>query len=121
MRPDSLLLTIKPGEPPLIYCVAVVDFNHLVGPRIEFAYPPMPDSSLPPPPAPSDPDIESLPPNMLLADPAIQRILPFLALPDGAHLSAEDYAYFHVVRGMKEDGSMEEGEEEGGDTVFGIS
>ncbi|KAG9128479.1 late secretory pathway protein avl9 [Ceratobasidium sp. 392] len=120
MRPDSLLLTVKPGEAPLIYCVAVVDFNHLVGPRIEFAYPPIPDSSLPPPPAPSDPDSLTPPPNILLADPAIQRVLPFLALPDGAHLSAEDYAYFHVVRGMKEDGSME-GDEEEGDTVFGIS
>ncbi|KAG9101506.1 late secretory pathway protein avl9 [Ceratobasidium sp. 370] len=120
MRPDSLLLTVKPGEAPLIYCVAVVDFNHLVGPRIEFAYPPMPDSSLPPPPIPSDPETLPPPPNTLLADPAIQRVLPFLALPDGAHLSAEDYAYFHVVRGMKEDGSME-GDEQGGDTIFGIS
>ncbi|KAF8610331.1 hypothetical protein BDV93DRAFT_430053 [Ceratobasidium sp. AG-I] len=120
MRPDSLLLTVKPGEPPLIYCVAVVDFNHLVGPRIEFAYPPIPDSDLPPPPSPSDPDSPPVGPNTLLADPAIQRVLPFLALPDGAHLSAEDYAYFHVVKGMKEDGSMEE-DAEGGDTVFGIS
>ncbi|KAG9100549.1 late secretory pathway protein avl9 [Ceratobasidium sp. UAMH 11750] len=120
MRPDSLLLTVKPGEAPLIYCVAVVDFNHLVGPRIEFAYPPIPDSSLPPPPAPSDPETLPPPPNTLLSDPAIQRILPFLALPDGAHLSAEDYAYFHVVKGMKEDGSMGGGEE-GGDTIFGIS
>ncbi|CUA75103.1 Late secretory pathway protein AVL9 [Rhizoctonia solani] len=120
VRPDSLLLTVKPGEPPLIYCVAVVDFNHLVGPRIEFAYPPIPGSDLPPPPDPSDPDSPSVEPNALLADPAIQRILPFLALPDGAHLSAEDYAYFHVIQGMKEDGSME-GDIQGGDTVFGIS
>ncbi|KAG8734065.1 late secretory pathway protein avl9 [Ceratobasidium sp. 423] len=120
VRPDSLLLTVKPGEPPLIYCVAVVDFNHLVGPRIEFAYPPIPGSDLPPPPDPSDPDCPAVEPNTLLADPAVQRILPFLALPDGAHLSAEDYAYFHVIRGMKEDGSME-GDIQGGDTVFGIS
>ncbi|CAE6455141.1 unnamed protein product [Rhizoctonia solani] len=120
VRPDSLLLTVKPGEPPLIYCVAVVDFNHLVGPRIEFAYPPIPGSDLPPPPDPSDPDCPAVEPNTLLADPAIQRILPFLALPDGAHLSAEDYAYFHVVQGMNEDGSME-GDIQGGDTVFGIS
>ncbi|QRW27025.1 Late Secretory pathway protein AVL9 [Rhizoctonia solani] len=101
VRPDSLLLTVKPGEPPLIYCVAVVDFNHLVG-------------------HPSDPDSPAVEPNTLLADPAIQRILPFLALPDGAHLSAEDYTYFHVIQGMKEDGSME-GDIQGGDTVFGIS
>ncbi|ELU43953.1 cytoplasm protein [Rhizoctonia solani AG-1 IA] len=120
VRPDSLLLTVKPGEPPLIYCVAVVDFNHLVGPRIEFAYPPIPGSDLPPPPEPSDPDSPAVEPNTLLADPAIQRILPFLALPDGAHLSAEDYTYFHVIQGMKEDGSME-GDIQGGDTVFGIS
>ncbi|QRW14942.1 Late Secretory pathway protein AVL9 [Ceratobasidium sp. AG-Ba] len=120
VRPDSLILTVKPGEAPLIHCVAVVDFNHLVGPRIEFAYPPIPDSSLPPPPPPSDPETIAPPPNTLLSDPAIQRILPFLALPDGAHLSAEDYAYFHVVKGMKEDGSME-GDEEGGDTIFAIS
>ncbi|KAJ1310000.1 hypothetical protein OPQ81_006756 [Rhizoctonia solani] len=82
--------------------------------------PPIPGSDLPPPPDPSDPDCPAVEPNTLLADPAIQRILPFLALPDGAHLSAEDYAYFHVIQGMKEDGSME-GDIQGGDTVFGIS
>lgn len=119
MRPDSLILTVNPGEPPLIYCVAVVDFNHLVGPRIEFAYPPIPNSDLAPPPEPSDPETPKPEPNSLLADPAIQRILPFLALPDGAHLSTEDYAYFHVVKGMREDGAIES--EEGGDTIFGIS
>lgn len=36
--------------------------------------------------------------------------MPFLALPDGAHLSEEDYSYFHIVPST-----------EGASTVFGIS
>ncbi|KAG6815037.1 hypothetical protein H0H87_005684, partial [Tephrocybe sp. NHM501043] len=30
-------------------------------------------------------------------DDEVTKILPFLALPDGAHLSTEDYSYFHLV------------------------
>lgn len=29
-----------------------------------------------------------------MADENFARLLPFLALPDGAHLSEEDYSYF---------------------------
>lgn len=29
-----------------------------------------------------------------MADEQFARLLPFLALPDGAHLSEEDYSYF---------------------------
>lgn len=72
-RPESTLL--QPREGPLVLGIALVDFNHLVGPRIEFAH--------------SDTDI--------FADEEITANLPFLALPDGAHLSAEDYSYFHLV------------------------
>lgn len=70
-RPESMLL--QPPEGPLILGIALVDFNHLVGPRIEF----------------SQGDI--------FEDEEIAKMLPFLALPDGAHLSLEDYSYFHLV------------------------
>ncbi|KAL4073210.1 transport protein Avl9-domain-containing protein [Scleroderma yunnanense] len=70
-RPESMLL--QPPEGPLILGIALVDFNHLVGPRIEF----------------SQGDI--------FEDEEIAKMLPFLALPDGAHLSMEDYSYFHLV------------------------
>ncbi|KAI6123379.1 transport protein Avl9-domain-containing protein [Pisolithus croceorrhizus] len=70
-RPESMLL--QPPEGPLILGIALIDFNHLVGPRIEF----------------SQGDI--------FEDEEIAKMLPFLALPDGAHLSLEDYSYFHLV------------------------
>ncbi|PPR06316.1 hypothetical protein CVT24_001028 [Panaeolus cyanescens] len=71
-RPESLLIT--PSSDPIVLGVALVDFNHLVGPRIEF----------------SKGDI--------FDDEEVAKILPFLALPDGAHLSKEDYSYFHLVK-----------------------
>ncbi|TRM63898.1 transport protein Avl9-domain-containing protein [Schizophyllum amplum] len=61
-RPESML--VLPGGGPIILGIALVDFNHIVGPKIEYSR---------------------------------GDILPFLALPDGAHLSAEDYSYFHLV------------------------
>ncbi|KAJ7034260.1 transport protein Avl9-domain-containing protein [Mycena alexandri] len=70
-RPESVI--ILPGDQPLVLGIALVDFNHLVGPRIEY----------------STGDI--------FEDEEVTKILPFLALPDGAHLSAEDYSYFHLV------------------------
>ncbi|KAG8214506.1 transport protein Avl9-domain-containing protein [Butyriboletus roseoflavus] len=70
-RPESMLL--QPPHGPLVLGIALVDFNHLVGPKIEF----------------SQGDI--------FGDEEIVKILPFLALPDGAHLSLEDYSYFHLV------------------------
>ena len=70
-RPESLLVTAPSTR--LILGIALVDFNHLVGPRIEY----------------SKGDI--------FEDDEIQKILPFLALPDGAHLSRRDYTYFHLV------------------------
>ncbi|KAF9527500.1 transport protein Avl9-domain-containing protein [Crepidotus variabilis] len=71
-RPESLL--IQPSNDPLILGVALVDFNHLVGPRIEYSR------------------------GDIFEDEEVGKILPFLALPDGAHLSAEDYSYFHLVK-----------------------
>ncbi|KAF9061461.1 transport protein Avl9-domain-containing protein [Rhodocollybia butyracea] len=70
-RPESILLHPPPGK--LILGIALVDFNHLVGPRIEW----------------SKGDI--------FENEEIAKMIPFLALPDGAHLSAEDYSYFHIV------------------------
>ncbi|KLO05626.1 hypothetical protein SCHPADRAFT_1002797 [Schizopora paradoxa] len=70
-RPESCLMELPKG--PLVPGVALVDFNHLVGPKIEFSE------------------------GTLFDDEQIASIMPFLALPDGAHLSAEDYSYFHLV------------------------
>lgn len=46
-----------------------------IGPTVEFAYP------------------ESLA-AAVQADDDLARLLPFLALPDGSHLSDEDYSFF---------------------------
>lgn len=70
-RPESML--IIPPEGPLVLGVALVDFNHLVGPRIEWSK------------------------GEIFDDDEVSKILPFLALPDGAHLTVEDYSYFHLV------------------------
>lgn len=70
-RPESMLL--QPPEGPLVLGIALVDFNHLVGPKIEFCH------------------------GDIFQDEEIVKILPFLALPDGAHMSLEDYSYFHLV------------------------
>ncbi|KAJ6611394.1 transport protein Avl9-domain-containing protein [Mycena sp. CBHHK59/15] len=59
-RPESML--VIPSDRPLVLGIALVDFNHLVGPRIEY----------------STGDI--------FDDEEVCKILPFLALPDGAHL-----------------------------------
>lgn len=70
-RPESLL--VIPPKGPLVLGIALVDFNHLVGPRIEWSK------------------------GQIFDDEEVAKILPFLALPDGAHLSSEDYSYFHLV------------------------
>jgi len=57
---ESMLL--HPLTGPLILGIALVDFNHIVGPRIEFYE------------------------GEIFEDEEIAKILPFLALPDGAHL-----------------------------------
>ncbi|RXW17801.1 hypothetical protein EST38_g8052 [Candolleomyces aberdarensis] len=71
-RPESLLMTLPEGQ--LVLGVALVDFNHLVGPRIEYLK------------------------GEIFEDEEVAKILPFLALPDGAHMSVEDYSYFHIVK-----------------------
>ncbi|KAI0297759.1 transport protein Avl9-domain-containing protein [Russula brevipes] len=71
VRPESLLM--DPPKGPLVLGIALVDFNHQVGPRIEFSA------------------------GSVFEDEEINKILPFLALPDGAHLASEDYCYFHLV------------------------
>ncbi|PIL22736.1 hypothetical protein GSI_15429 [Ganoderma sinense ZZ0214-1] len=70
-RPESLI--VQPTKGPLVLGIALVDFNHLVGPKIEFSK------------------------GEIFEDEEIAKILPFLALPDGAHLTTEDYSYFHLV------------------------
>lgn len=56
-----------PVDERVVLGVAVVDFNHLVGPTVEWSYP------------------DSLT-RALERDGELTRLLPFLALPDGAHL-----------------------------------
>ncbi|OBZ69052.1 Late secretory pathway protein AVL9, partial [Grifola frondosa] len=87
-RPESLL--VQPQIGPLVLGIALVDFNHLVGPKIEFSR------------------------GSIFEDEEIVKILPFLALPDGAHLVSllylpievfgsqrlpddRGYSYFHLV------------------------
>lgn len=72
LRPESVLLPLT--KDPLILGIALVDFDHAIGPRIEFSQG-----------------------KLLEEDEEIIKILPFLALPDGAHLNQEDYSYFHLV------------------------
>jgi hypothetical protein len=57
---ESMLLT--PSDGPLILGIALVDFNHIVGPKIDFYE------------------------GEIFEDEEIAKILPFLALPDGAHM-----------------------------------
>ena len=59
VRPESMLVTYTG---PLVLGIALVDFNHLVGPKIQFSR------------------------GAIFDDEEISKILPFLALPDGAHL-----------------------------------
>ncbi|ODN95301.1 hypothetical protein L198_04694 [Cryptococcus wingfieldii CBS 7118] len=63
---------IEEGETPMVLGVAVI------GPTVEFAHP----ASLQ---------------DALANDEDLSRLLPFLALPDGAHLSEEDYSFFHCT------------------------
>jgi hypothetical protein len=58
-RPESMLMGPRG---PLVLGLALVDFNHLVGPKIEFSE------------------------GAICDDEEVGKILPFLALPDGAHL-----------------------------------
>ncbi|WVW86427.1 hypothetical protein I302_108475 [Kwoniella bestiolae CBS 10118] len=96
----STLLTGGDGPTPLVLGVAVVDFNHLIGPTVEFSYPP----------------------SLQLAiqdDEDWMRLLPFLALPDGAHLSEEDYSYFHCT--YSPSGGQVPTDVPSNQTLFGIS
>jgi hypothetical protein len=57
---ESMILI--PSDGPLVLGIALVDFNHIEGPKIEFYE------------------------GEIFEDEEIARIMPFLALPDGAHL-----------------------------------
>ncbi|KLT44676.1 hypothetical protein CC85DRAFT_242154 [Cutaneotrichosporon oleaginosum] len=97
----GLRVRVRDGDVPLVLGVAVVDFNHLIGPTVEFAHP----ASLA---------------EALAADDELSRLLPFLALPDGAHLSEEDYSYFHCAFNPRA-GAEPNTEVPWGRTIFGIS
>ncbi|OXH07772.1 hypothetical protein C369_04318 [Cryptococcus neoformans A5-35-17] len=96
---------VNNGEIPTVLGIAVVDFNHLIGPTVEYAFPP------------------SLQ-NALSIDENLSKELPFLALPDGAHLSEEDYSYFHCTFSPSNDNSQQHNAETNiptNQTLFGIS
>ncbi|GAA5897270.1 uncharacterized protein JCM6883_006637 [Sporobolomyces salmoneus] len=56
-----------------IYGIALVGFDHALGPNVEFLHP-----------------------SELESNSELKDGLPFLALPDGAHARDEDYTYFHL-------------------------
>ncbi|KAG7553558.1 hypothetical protein FFLO_02990 [Filobasidium floriforme] len=80
----------------------------VVGPTVEWSHPPALTRALE-------------------KDEELNRLLPFLALPDGAHLSEEDYSYFHCVYAPipnstgTTDEIAEEDELPQNQTIFGIS
>ncbi|WVR09652.1 hypothetical protein IAU60_006726 [Kwoniella sp. DSM 27419] len=94
------LLTAGTGPTPLVLGIAVVDFNHLIGPTVEFAYPPSLQAAI-------------------QDDEDWAKLLPFLALPDGAHMSEEDYSYFHCT--YSPSGSQVPTDVPSSQTLFGIS
>ncbi|WVQ94946.1 hypothetical protein IAU59_002036 [Kwoniella sp. CBS 9459] len=96
----ATLLTGGTGPTPLVLGLAVVDFNHLIGPTVEFSYPPSLQLAL-------------------QDDEDWARLLPFLALPDGAHLSEEDYSYFHCT--YSPSGGQVPTDVPSSQTLFGIS
>ncbi|WVF67348.1 hypothetical protein IAT40_002103 [Kwoniella sp. CBS 6097] len=96
----ATLLTGGTGPTPLVLGIAVVDFNHLIGPTVEFSYPPSLQLAL-------------------QDDEEWTRLLPFLALPDGAHLSEEDYSYFHCT--YSPSGGQVPTDVPSSQTLFGIS
>ena len=55
-------MLLTPSDGLLVVGIALVDFNHIVGPKIEFYE------------------------GEIFEDEEIAKILPFLALPDGAHM-----------------------------------
>ena len=75
-----------------------------IGPTVEYAYPSTLQTAL------SDDD-------------ELNRILPFLALPDGAHLSEEDYSHFHCSYHPTPSTSSQTKQSDvpSGTTLFGIS
>lgn len=85
----SAAQSLRHEHDPLL-ATLLIDFHHNLGPIIEFCHPPN-----------------------LVTDHDFARLLPFLALPDGAHMTQEDFSYFHLK--PPEDGKL------GNSTVFGIS
>jgi hypothetical protein len=81
VSPNSGLIGRTYKNEHVILGIAVVDFNHLVGPTVDWSYPP------------------SLT-KVLSKDEELTRLLPFLALPDGAHLvsgsSGIEYIHYRL-------------------------
>ncbi|KDN50370.1 hypothetical protein K437DRAFT_290257 [Tilletiaria anomala UBC 951] len=87
--PATPTIPSTPGlSSKLIIGLAVVDFHHHVGPQLEYTFP-----------------------KELMEDEDFSSTLPFYALPDGSHLSDEDFCYFHLFCPKTLPGS----------TIFGMS
>ncbi|TIC61802.1 hypothetical protein E3Q03_02533 [Wallemia mellicola] len=95
MHPRSLSNDISAAQSDrhqddTLIATLLVDFHHNFGPIIEYCHP-----------------------KDTITDNDFTRLLPFLALPDGAHMTQEDFSYFHLK--PPADGSL------GNNTIFGIS
>eukprot|EP00727_Mastigamoeba_balamuthi_P010043 m51a1_g5661 hypothetical protein (515) ;mRNA; r:901366-903669 len=82
-----------------VACVLVVGFHHTEGNRVEWTWPQ------------NGPDPSSL---GVLSETYDTDILPFLAIPDGAHLTDSDYAFFRLPPRHSDGESEEEPAADGG-------
>lgn len=65
---------ISASQYAVIIGIALIDFDHAEGPRVEYAHP-----------------------KEVAEDEELRTNLPFLALPDGSHARESDFCYFHVL------------------------
>jgi hypothetical protein len=80
----------------VILHVLCVQFHHRYGPQVEYAYPPLPPVTAKARSATSSPGVSGIPATTGTDLPDEWSFLPFLCLPDGAHLSDEEFIYFHL-------------------------
>ncbi|MCO5549605.1 hypothetical protein L7F22_003078 [Adiantum nelumboides] len=65
---------VSASQYAVIIGIALIDFDHAEGPRVEYAHP-----------------------KEVAEDEELRTNLPFLALPDGSHARESDFCYFHVL------------------------
>lgn len=80
----------------IILHVLLCAFHHRFGPCVEFCYPPLPPLSKKSEAAARKQDGSSAEGSTRLPLPPEWSDLPFFCLPDGAHMSEEEFTYFHL-------------------------